>query len=176
MKRYKLIAIIIALLLLCIFTNWARYSRVNKDPFYNDPGWDAMRIPLIKPYEMLKLDQKLEINQKLGWSITLHVSPSEKEVYYYLDIHDINKIAIKNGVIMAYTNYTQEVDTNAGEKVLYWFVIIPNKKIETGFDAEAEFLNYVQTYGIQQPPWVEPDAAYKQFDETGCLEWIPGCK
>jgi hypothetical protein len=135
-----------------------------------------MRIPLTKPYEILKIDYKKPGWWSLGWSINLHVSPSEKEVYYYQAIHDIRKFAIEDGVIMAYTTYPQEVDLDVGQKVLYWFVIVPDQKIETGFDTEDEFLSYIQTYGIQQPDWIEPDRAYEQFYETGCLDWIPDCK
>lgn len=134
-----------------------------------------MRIPLMKPYEMLKLNQQLEINRKLGWGIQLHVSPSEKELYYYSAIYDIQKFAIENGVIMVYATYPQEVDTDVGQKVLYWFVIVPDKEIETGFDMEAEFLSYIQTYGIELPRWIEPERAYEQFYKTGCLDWIPTC-
>jgi hypothetical protein len=77
---------------------------------------------------------------------------------------------------MVYATYPQEVDTDVGQKVLYWFVIVPDKKIETGFEMEAEFLSYIQTYGIEQPQWIEPESTYEQFAETGCLEWIPDCK
>lgn len=176
MKRYQLVSLLIIMLLLCSYIGWARHNNVNRDPFYKDSGWDAMRIPLLKPYEMLKLNPKLEINRRLGWSISLHIPPSEKEIYYYLEIHDIRKFAIQNGVIMVYTTYPEEVDTDAGQKVLYWFVIVPDQKIETGFDTEVEFLNSVQADGIKQPNWIEPDTAYKQFAKTGCLEWVSGCK
>ncbi len=135
-----------------------------------------MRIPLVKPYEMLKLNQKLEINRKLGWSIYSDLSPDEREFYYYDSVHDIKTFSVENGIIMAYTTYAEGFDQDVGQKVLYWFVIVPDKKLETGFDTEAEFLNYIQTYGIQQPNWIEPDIAYKQFAETGCLKWIPDCK
>jgi hypothetical protein len=66
----------------------------------------------MKPYEILKLNQQLEINRKLGWGIQLHVSPSEKELYYYNAVYDIKSFAIENGVIMVYATYPQEVDTD----------------------------------------------------------------
>ncbi len=108
--------------------------------------------------------------------MNLHVSPSEKEIYYYLAIHDIKKIAVEDEIILVYTNYQQEIDENIGQKNLNWFVIVPAQNIETGFDRESEFLNYIQTYGIQKPDWIEPDVAYKQFVKTRCLGWIPNCK
>ncbi len=77
---------------------------------------------------------------------------------------------------MIYTNYQQEIDKNVDQKILNWFVIVSAQNIEIGFDREVEFLNYIQTYGVQKPNWIEPDVTYKQFSKTGCLEWIPNCK
>ena len=176
MKRSQLFSVLFITVVLSACSIGTLQDQKNKDSFYSDLGGDAMRIPLIKPYEMLKLNQQLEINRKLGWGIQLHLSPSEKELYYYNAIYDIQKIAIENGIIMVYSIYPQEVDADAGQKVLYWFVIIPDKKIETGFDTEAEFLSYLQSHGIEQPQWLRPDKAYEQFYETGCLNWIPDCK
>lgn len=170
MKRYKPTLILITILL-CIFFSWIEYNELNKDPFYSDSGWDVRRFPLLRPYEMVNND-----HGNLGWSVTLYVDPSEKEFYYYINIHDITKFAVENNVIMAYTQYPEEVDKDAGEKTLYWFVIIPDQKIETGFDTENGFLEYIQTYGIDKPAWLEPDKVYEQFDKTGCLIWIPDCE
>lgn len=161
---------------LCGFLILRLQKNLNQSPFYTDLGGDAMRIPLVKPYEIVKIDRKQVGWWTLGWSMNLHVSPSEKEIYYYNAIHDIKKFAVENEIIMIYTNYQQEIDKDVGQKNLNWFVIAPAQNIETGFDREAEFLNYIQTYGIQEPDWTEPDVAYKQFGETGCLEWIPNCK
>lgn len=164
------------MVLLCACSTRTLRDNNNKDPFYTDLGGDAMRLPLIKPYEILKLNQQLEINRKLGWGIQLQIAPSEKELYYYNAIYDIQKFALEDGVIMVFATYPQEVDTDVGQKILYWFVIVPDKSIEIGFETDAEFLNYVQHYGIEQPSWTEPDAAYEQFYKTACLDWIPDCK
>lgn len=135
-----------------------------------------MRIPLVKPYEIVKIDREKVGWWTLGWSMNLHVLPSEKEIYYYSAIHDIKKFAVEDEIILIYTNYQPEIDKDVGQKVLNWFVIVPAQNIETGFDKEAEFINYIQTYGIQKPDWIETDVAYKQFVKTRCLEWIPNCK
>jgi len=171
MKRFKSIIFLIALLL-CIFFSWKEYNKLIRDPFYSDSGWDVRRFPLLKPYEMINNDHGI-----LGWSVTLYVDPSEKEIYYYINIHDITKFAIENNIIMVYTQYPEQVDEDVGEKILSWFVIIPDQKIETGFDTEIDFLEYIQAYGMEdQPVWLEPNKVYEQFDQTGYLIWIPSCE
>jgi len=153
----------------------------QKDPFYrNDGGWDGYKqFPLIKPYKAIYPDPAVTDLSKAehpGWTIWLEGSPSEREFYYYLQIIDIQDIAVENGVIMVYSPYEKEVDESSGEKVLYWFVIIPDQNVEMGFDLEDDFLTYIQQFGIQNPAWRRPDTISLEFAETGCLEWIPGCE
>lgn len=186
MKQNFLMSFVILFLFLFGYSLWTARSEgggvpdlqthEDEDFFYEDTGgWDAMRLPLIYPYEMLKLDQALEINQKLGWSVNLNVPPKKKDLYYY-NIHGIREIAVENQVIMIYSSYTEGVDELAGEKVLSWFIIVPDEEIETGFASKEEFLGFVQNYGIQQPDWVLADMAFERFVTTGCLDWIPNCK
>lgn len=98
-----------------------------------------------------------------------------KGIRWYLGISDVEKISVVDGIIMVYTQNKPFIDPGAGEKVLYWFVIIPAKKIETGFESEEDFLNYLQEEDINQPNWEDPDSLMKTFQNTGCLEWIPNC-
>jgi hypothetical protein len=142
----------------------------SDDPFYSSVGdWDSTRFPLIKPYEVISLDAGI-------WGMKLHVLQSPEGIYWYLGIGDLQKIAVMNDVILVYTQDKPYVDKEAGQKVLYWFVIIPDEKIETGFDNEDDFLKYIQEYGINEPVWEDPNTLFQRFQETGCLEWIPGCK
>lgn len=143
----------------------------RQDPFYtNTGGWDEERIPLLKPYSMVYL------GKEYAWQMPLEANPPTKSTYYYSEIHDIREIAIENGVIMIYTPFLEPVDTEVGNKVLHWFAIVPAKNVEEGFYNESEFLAYVSAYGIHDPPWLDPNVAFQQFDKTGCLDWIPNCK
>jgi hypothetical protein len=135
----------------------------NQDPFYEDSGdLDYARFPLIKPYDAVIS------NDKYGWQIMLRASPPPKDIYYYYTVHDVGEIAVEGDIIMIYTPFTEQVDESVGHKVLHYFFIVPNKNLETGFVSETDFLNYIQTYGIEQPNWLEPDEVYKQFENTGC--------
>jgi hypothetical protein len=142
----------------------------SDDPFYSSVGdWDVVRFPLMKPYEVVSVDGN-------KWGVDLHALKSAKGIYWYLDIREVQKIAVTNGVILAYTQYKPDANEMLDQKVLYWFVIIPDEKIETGFDIEDDFLKYIQEYGINEPVWEDPNTLFQRFQETGCLEWIPGCK
>ncbi len=113
----------------------------------------------------------------LGNHILVQIPNSNNAYYAYSLVEELEKIAVKNGVIMAYSSY---VDKQAGAHIqnnyYHWFVTIPDKNITKGLHTEDEFNQYIQTVGIQNPDWQTPDEAYKKFAETGCLDWIPDCK
>jgi len=167
MKKISFACVYIGLFALLAACNIFRLP--SSDPFYSSSGdWDSIRFPLIKPYEV--------VNIGYGWSIQLHISPLAKEINWYISLNDVEKISVKNSVIMIYTPYKKDVIEEMGEKVLNWFVIIPDKEIETGFDNEDDFLRYIQEYGVNEVAWESPDTLYQRFLHTGCLEWIPGCQ
>ena len=76
---------------------------------------------------------------------------------------------------MVYTPYSPEFDEARGNKVWYWFALIPDQNLELGFDTEADLLTYVHKYGIKNPAWRTPDDILKEYDQTWCLDWIPAC-
>ena len=76
---------------------------------------------------------------------------------------------------MVYTSHQENVDESVGQKVLYWFVFIPEEKIEMGFDTENSFQNYINQYGISNPSWKEPNSILNEYEENFCLDWIPNC-
>ena len=149
----------------------------HADPFYNinHNDYPLIHLPLINPIEADREAGRTPWRVFLPYGPWVSV-PNSQEEYGYA-IEELEKIAVKNGVIMAYSSY---VDTGADayiqDNYYHWFVLIPDKKIAEGFHTEDEFREYIQTLGIQDPDWQTPDEAYKQFKQTGCLEWIPDCK
>ena len=102
---------------------------------------------------------------------------SQGNYYLYGHVHELEKFAVKNGVIMAYSSYVdKEANAYIQDSYYHWFVNVPHKKITKGFHTEEEFLEYIQGLGVDDPDWQTPDEAHKQFRKTGCLEWIPDCK
>lgn len=182
----------ITLVYMAIWWPPARYA----DPFYNFDHGDMslLHLPLVKP---IKAERLITSSVPSTWEVDIPAIwvpiPNSDAYYPYLNVIELEKFAVKNGVIMAYSAC---VDTEADRSLAYstppvdfeaarvyirdnyyhWFVIIPDKKIAEGFHTEEEFNQYIQTLGIQNPNWHAPEEAYKQFTRTGCLEWIPDCK
>jgi hypothetical protein len=150
----------------------------HADPFYNvNDDFSMNRIPLINPIEANRL------SSSFPWDIELHPGmwvdfPKSQGLYYlYGHVHELEKFAVKNGVIMAYSSYIdKDADAYIQNNYYHWFVIVPNKEITKGFHTENEFREYIQTLGVEDSDWQTPDEAFEQFRRTGCLEWIPDCK
>ena len=155
------------LLLLLAACNIARYQ--SPDPFFHSRGeWDNLQFPLIKPYEAVKLDG-IE-----GWGINLPFEPSSSLLYG--GVGYVEKIAIVGNVIMVYTPYDPGFSETMQDRIAYWFVLIPDEHVQVGFKGEEDFLEYILEYGIHEVDWEGPEGIFQRFTDTGCLDWIPGCK
>ena len=175
MKRIIIFFLLPLLSLCCLASHLGRVK--HADPFYNYDDFSMIRIPLIDPIEVNRL------NSSSPWNISLHPSmwvdfPNDQGRYYlYGHIHGPEKFAVNDGVIMAYSGYIdEEADVYIQENFYHWFVIIPDKEITMGFHTEDEFLKYLQILSIEDIDWQTPDEAFKQFRKTGCLEWFPDCE
>jgi len=150
-------------------TGLDRWILGQRDAFYvgaRYPSGTDARLPLLDPYVALLPDDS---GTKV-WYFRLeqdHVSPKDP-LRKYLSIL-IKQLAIEKGVLMVNTDHFSR------NELFAWFVLIPSQKIETGFEREEEFRQYIAGYGIQDPRWMTPQAAYQQFKETSCLYWIPDC-
>ncbi len=141
----------------------------EKSFYQKGSGWDYLRFPLLEPYYAIK------ISDEYGWTIPLNIEPSKTNFLYSGGIQDVTKIAVENGMIMVYSPYFRLIDVGGGQvKELHWFILIPYEA-ELGFETEAEFIISLQQYGLDQPLWQEPLSILQTFDQTRCLEWIPGC-
>jgi hypothetical protein len=146
----------------------------HADEFYNNDGdFPYLRFPLIKPYYVDRADSNSP--WRLNLDGLLWAPPPNQDYYYYVE--DLEKLSVKDGIIMAYSPYVDEqANQSIQDNYYHWFILIPNKKVAVGFTKEEEFLGYVQKLGIQQPNWQAPDNVFNQFLKTGCLDWIPDCK
>lgn len=151
----------------------ARYA----DPFYNI-NYDDLplrHLPLIKPIEAKQRSLSSPWRVFLPYGLWVSVPDSQEEYAY--NIEELEKFAVNDGVIMAYSAYVdKEANVYIQDNYYHWFVLIPAKEIAEGFHTENEFLQYVQTLDIQDPDWQTPDEAYEHFTQTGCLDWVPDCK
>ncbi len=166
----------IILLILGFLTSCMPHIK-HTDPFYyiND-GFDPRRIPLIKPLEVNLLPSSRSWDIFLQPSMYIDYPNRQGDYYFYGHIYEVEKIAVINGIIMAYSSYVdEEADSYIQDNYYHWFVLIPDQEITKGFHTEDEFTEYIQTLGVDELDWQTPDKVYKQFKKTGCLDWIPDC-
>lgn len=148
----------------------------HSDTFYNLNDNDFSRLPLIKPFQAIQEGSFSPWYLGLGNPIWIEIPNSNNDNYVYDLVKELEKISVKNGVVMAYSSYVdKQADVYIQDDYYHWFVVIPDKEIAKGFHTEDEFREYIQTLGAQNPDWQTPDQAYDKFAETGCLEWIPDC-
>lgn len=160
MKYAPFVGLIVLLIALLSCRNSSPKRVRHNDPFYNDTGEGKfLVVPLIKPYRVT-----IDKNSSLVWLIRLD-NPRLINDKLYLSIHNVEKIFVDKHIIMAY----------APDDPWHWVVIFPEQKIEKGFEHEEDFLSYIHQFGIEKPNWIDPMDAFRQFERTGCLEWIPDC-
>lgn len=148
-------------------------SKKHKDPFYNDFGtWDSMQLPLLNPYYLIY------ITDEFGWQMPIKGNFPEPYWEFNLgDLTNIEKVSVKNGVIMVYSSVGRDFIGDAVPPTFNWFVMIPDEKNrEMGFASEADLIKYVHQFGVIEPAWVDPNSAYKEFYRTGCYDWVPDCE
>jgi hypothetical protein len=151
----------------------------HADPFYNinHDDYPLIHLPLINPVQADRQDGRTPWRVFLPYGPWVQI-PNRQDIFYYdYNIEELEKFAISNSIIMAYSAYLdKDADAYIQDNYYHWFVIIPKKEVAEGFHTENEFRKYIQALGIQDPNWQTPDKAYEQFAQTGCLEWIPDCK
>ena len=163
MKYAPIFILLILLIAILSCRNSSPKKVKHSDPFYNDSGEGKfLVVPLIKPYRVVT-DEGADI----GWQMDLSENPPVTCVLR------IEKIAVAHGVIMIFAPTNPQIFPT--DPVWHWVVIIPERQIEEGFADEGSFLNYIRQFDIESPNWIEPMEAFKQFESTGCLNWIPDC-
>lgn len=164
--KYTLIFILPILLIAILSCKSSSPKKVkHSDSFYNDSGEGRfLVVPLIKPYRVV-----IDEGAGIGWQMDF-----QEKYHASVGILSIEKIAVEKGVIMIFAPTTPEISLSNSS--WDWIVIIPDQKIEEGFEYEKNFLNYIRQYGIEEPNWVEPLEAFQQFEKSGCLSWIPNCE
>lgn len=135
-----------------------KQAKEVKDDFYiKERGLDNIRLPLVKPYEVLRLNGSKE------WIMNLEVGTLQFSVSNVKEVNVIDSIVIVHSSDITYLR---------GEKLgNAWFIIKPSQQSEQGFALESEFLSELKNHGINKPEFYNIDELYKEFVETGKLKW-----
>ena len=137
--------IVLGLLLATLYGCGNRNNNENKqDEFYSvTGGWDWVRVPLLKPYEVKRVDPEIKTNP---WGTKL-----------YSDLYSadrVKRVDVQDSVIYLLCGTVDEKkDTTAiGTKNVptAWFAIDTRTKTEKGFASEEEFNTYIKENNIDQ--------------------------
>ena len=159
MRQIFIIFAAVYLLLSCnVRTEQKKQAKEVKDDFYiKERGLDMIRLPLIKPYEVLRLNGSNE------WIMNLEAGTLQFSVSNVKEVNVIDSIIVVHSSDITYLR---------GEKVgNAWFIIKPSQQSEQGFTVESEFLSELKNQGINKPVFYNIDELYKEFVETGKLRW-----
>src|SRR5690349_3960786 len=157
MHMKKIVLCLVILLSISCIATLPRFPslRHHADPFYNytDKYAPGTRFPLIDPIEVTRESPSSPWVLGLANGIWIDI-PNSNVDYPYFNVDELEKFAVKNGVIMAYSSYVDtQADTYIQKSFYHWFVTVPSKNITKGFQTEGEFSQYIQTLGIQNPDW-----------------------
>jgi hypothetical protein len=155
----------------------------HADPFYDfkDSEFPRNHLPVINPVEATRersdAPWELDLLNVLWIELPKSQEQEVRQVYGYTHVDELEQLAVKDGVIMAYSPYVdQQADPYIKNNFYHWFVMVVSQNITKGFHTEEEFRQYIQTLSIQNPNWQTPDEAFDQYLETGgCLDWFPDC-
>lgn len=138
--------------------NKSKMNNTN-DTFYSDlGGLDRPRIPLIKPYELLKVSAT-------EWRLEL-----QNPDLLVLSIHNVKGVYIYDSLIAIYSKGEVEFQNKLHEKA--WFLIEPRRGLEKAFENELTFNDaYSKLKNGQKIHFYSPDSLYKSFEEQRKIVW-----
>ena len=157
--RYIVIFLISFVISSCdLLQNKAKMNNIN-DTFYSDlGGLDRPRIPLIKPYELLKISDS-------EWHLEL-----QNPGLLVLSIHNVKGVCIHDSLIAIYSKGEVEFQNKLHEKA--WFIIEPRRGLEKAFENELTFNDaYSKSKNGQKIHFYSPDSLYKSFEEQRKIVW-----
>ena len=133
-----------------------------EDGFYTDPGdWDDSRIPLIRPYELIKLKGQKD------WGISLQTPMID------VAIHNVDSVNVIDSVIIVHSG---ETNLRGGVQVKQaWFVLLPGMKEENGYAENEQFVEKLTSLHIRSAFFV-PDKLYSIFLTNKKLDWTKMAK
>lgn len=135
-------------------------EELRQDAFYTDRGGFGtfLRVPLIKPYVVNKVSQG-------EWNIELQ-TPQLLE----LSIHNVQKVNVMDSIINVYAKGNVSLRGELKQEV--WFVIIPGKQLEQGFEKRDDYVAYLQSLGIKEAPELyDIEEVYAKFEKDKKINW-----
>ncbi|CAN5380403.1 hypothetical protein BH11BAC2_BH11BAC2_08610 [soil metagenome] len=130
----------------------------TSDIYYTNKGaMDYKRIPLIKPYHVMRTDG--------DWSL--------KFKYEYMidgNSFKVEKLNVLDSVIIIY--HEPELKSNT-DTLASWAFLVPGDSTEVRFNNIKEFKDSLSFYTAKPASFIPVSTIWEKFEQTGFLEWFP---
>ena len=147
----KILMIMMTLFLFSCINNNNKKEQSIEDNFYISKGsYDAARIPLIKPYELIRLNGSSE------WVLNLFTIPGS--------ISNVKQVSVNGGLIFLHSGETYCSNEKVKES---WVIINPDKNEERCFSNQNEF----EMSAKRKIKFDVPDLVFKEFNKNGTIVW-----
>lgn len=152
MKRY-LVYLFFLIFSFHLSCNYSKKKADKNNNFYNKPGtFDRLRIPLIKPYDLIKVSDA-------EWQMDLHTTN-----LLTLGVDNVKGVALYKNIILLYSKGGTEVKNKYADE--WWFVIYPDSRKETAFDNYKSFHDTLVKEGIINVVLKDPDQLYNESKQV----------
>jgi len=134
----------------------------QEDVFYTDRGGflSRQRIPLLKPYELLKQGENT-------WTMDLHTP------VYALSVHNVRGVRVSRNRIL--------VHSAGGTQILFgillkdydeaWFIIDSSTHKERAFVNEKKYKDTLRSLKLTDTALLMPTPLYESFQKSGEVKW-----
>lgn len=135
---------------------------IQEEVYTSRGGWDWIRVPLLKPYEVKKIDPDIEKNT---WVLNFkrqlrnHAATNVKQVNV---IDSTIYIACGDSTLFDF-QYVKSA----------WYIISLKKNYEIGFTVESEFIKFIQENNYTAPYWYDLDSLSNVLGMGAKLPWFP---
>jgi len=134
----------------CFNNNNKKVESQGNNFYVNKGSYDGVRIPLIKPYELIKLNGSSE------WILNLVEIPGS--------VSRVNGVYVKGNTIFLHSGESYCNNEKVKES---WVVIDAEKKVEECFYLQESF----EDKNKGSIDFREPDIVYKEFNDKGKIVW-----
>ncbi|MDJ1467910.1 hypothetical protein QNI19_29135 [Cytophagaceae bacterium DM2B3-1] len=163
------IIVVSLLIVVCGCWNTSKQNKEKKqDDFYTTTGgWDWIRVPLLKPYDVRKTDPEIEAN---SWTIKFYTS---------LGTYNVKQVDVKDSIIFVLSGKVDEKNDSDSTLVNLinvptgWYIIDTRKKIEKGFPSKEEFEMYIKENHYPIPQWHNIDSLSNALSQGAQVPWQP---
>jgi len=138
---------------------------ISCDDFYKgSTDGDLVRIPLLEPYELIKIKgfEEIDLPTK-SWFLNFHYA-GDTTIYKGSRQVAVDEINVEKGVIYSHSfPFSRDKDS--------YVAIVPAEKSENVFNNKEQWENYLKSKGIAKPKLYSVEVIWPKFKSEGITPW-----